>query len=60
MMNFEGVRLIYVDGEDKKYGVVVVIPQHLKVKKVAHKRPIGAHDPLGFNETIGIELEEVK
>lgn len=58
-MNFEGVRLIYVNGEDKKYGVVVVIPRHLKIKKITQKEPARVHDPLALYDTVGIELEEV-
>ena len=58
-MNFSGVSLIFVDGEDGKYGIIVKIPNHLKVKKVVNKKADGAYDPLDFFDSIGIELMEV-
>ena len=57
-MDFVGVHMSFVNGEDGKFGVVVRIPMHLKVKKVQHKKPEGVVDPLDMLETIGIELEE--
>ena len=57
-MNFTGVSLRFVDGEDGKYGVVVLIPSHLKVKNVLHKKPTGAVDPTDCLEAVGINLEE--
>lgn len=57
-MNFIGVNLSFVNGEDGKFGVVVRIPMHLKIKNVQHKKPAGTVDPLDLLETVGIELEE--
>lgn len=58
-MDFTGVTLTYVDGEDGKYGVVVQIPSHLRVVSIKHKKPEDVCDPLGCVECVGINFEEV-
>lgn len=59
-MNFNGISLHIVDGEDGKYGLVVKLPPHLKAANILNKKRGNlAVDPLDFSESIGINLEEV-